>query len=250
MTRQDWTDEQLSAFIDGELSAEDTDALALAIDSDPELAARMERLGVANTAFVEAIGQIDHAPLSPALKAQMETPPTAEVVQFRPRSVRNFLIEHRAIAASLVCAVGVWGVTSMGAQQAEPDPFGTDADGYIVASSPLGRMLETAATGEVVTVADTSTATPRLTFASADGQFCRQFDVARKDSASAAIACRDDGAWRVQIAAYGLPRPTGDFQTASASRSPALEAFLDQRMTGEPMNADAEARLLKGGWKQ
>lgn len=249
MTRQDWTDEQLSAFMDGELSPAETDALAKDLESNPQLAARIERLGAANTAFVAAAAQIDNKPVSPALKALMDKPPTADVVQFRPRSIRTFLIEHRAIAASLLCAVAVWGVTSTGSRNAEPDPFSTDADGLIVASSQLGRMLETASTGEVITVADKSTATPRLTFASADGAYCRQFDVARADSASSAIACRDEGTWRIQIAAYGLPKPTGDFQTASASRSPALEAFLDQRMSGEPMNADAEAKLLQNGWK-
>lgn len=250
MTRHDWTDEQLSAFMDGELTPAEMDALAKDIESDPQLAARVERLGAANTAFVDAAAQIDHTPVGAGLKALMEAPPAADVVQFRPRSVRTFLVEHRAIAASLLCAVAVWGVTSVGSGRAQSDPLGTSPDGLILASSSIGRMLETAPTGELVTVAANTSATPRLTFTSAEGGFCRQFDVTQGDSASAAIACREESGWRTQIVAYGLPKPTGDFQTASASRSPALEAYLDQHMTNDPLNADAEAKLLREGWKR
>ncbi len=249
MTHATWTDEQLSAFLDGELSPVETDALARDLEADPDLAARAERLGAANTAFVTSAAQIDDVPVSAALKAAMETPPEAKVIQFRPRSVRAFLVEHRAIAASLLCMAAVWGLMSTMTTGAPSDPFAPGPDGVIVASSPLYRALETARAGEIVAVGMDATATPRLTFASDDGAFCRQLDVIRGDKASAAIACREDEGWRTQVVAYGLARTLGDFQTASAARSPALEAFLDQRMTGAPMNAEEEAKLLHDKWK-
>jgi anti-sigma factor RsiW len=52
MTHASWTDEQLSAFVDGELSAAETDTLARDLESDPQLAARAERLGAAHVAFI------------------------------------------------------------------------------------------------------------------------------------------------------------------------------------------------------
>lgn len=249
MTERMWTDEQLSAFLDGELPPAEMDALALAVETDAGLAARMERLGSANTAYLGAIGAIDAAPIKASLKAAMETPPTAKVIAFKPRSIGTFLMEHRAIAASLLCAAGVFGLMSTMTGPGAVDPLAPGADGMIMASSPVYRMLESGKTGEVVTISASSSATPRLTFASDDGGFCRQFDVVTGESASAAIACRDGDGWKTQVVAYGLTKPSGDFQTASAGRSPALEAFLDQRMNGAPMNAEEEAKLLTGGWK-
>jgi hypothetical protein len=248
MTQRTWTDEQLSAFLDGELSAQDTDALSQEIERDTQLAARMERIGSANTAFVDAVGQIDRAPIKESLKAAIETRPSAKVIAFRPRSLTAFVAEHRAIAASLLCAAAVWGVMSTTSNGSPSDPFAPGPDGLIMASSPLHQLLETAPTGQISTVGS-ATAAPRLTFAADDGSFCRQFDVVVEEGVSAAIACREETGWRTQVVAYGLSRPTGDFQTVSALRSPALESFLDNRMSGAPMNAEEEKRLLQNGWK-
>lgn len=247
MSERTWTDEQLSAFLDGELPPDDMDMLSRDMEQDAHLAERIERLGSANAVYVDAIGQIDAVPMKESLKAALGQRPAAKVVAFRPRSVMGFVMEHRAIAASLVCAAVVWGLTATGSGGASSDPFGPGPDGLIMANSPLYQMLERTSTGEASVVGGSS-AVPRLTFVSDDGSFCRQFDVAAAGVASAAIACREDGSWRTQVVAYGLTLPAGDFQTASASRSPVLETFLDERMSGAPMNAEQEARLLQSGW--
>jgi hypothetical protein len=247
MTR-DWTDEQLSAFLDGELPQQETDELAKALESDTQLAARMERLESANTAYLNVVGEIDKRPPSPGLKAAMNTPPAAQVIPLRRPSVAAFVTEHRAVAAARVCAVAVASVMSTSMAPGSADPLATDAEGYIVASSPLHRVLETGRTGDGAPVTDGATATPRLTFASVDGGFCRQFDLTTATSAASAIACRDDGGWRPQVVAYGLTKSSGDYRTASAERSPALEAFMDEHMDGAPVNAKEEALLLQSGW--
>lgn len=250
MTRAAWTDEQLSAFLDGELTPAEMDTLARDLETDAELAARIERLSAANAAFVISAARIDDIPVSAGLRAAMEPQPGAKVIPFRPRAIGAFLVEHRAVAASLLCAAATFGLVSTMTTGASSDPFAPGSDGVIVANSPLYRVLETARTGDAVSISGGSTATPRLTFATGDGAFCRQFDVIAGDKASAAIACREETGWRTQVVAYGLARTPGDFQTASAERSPALEAFLDQRMSGAPMNAEEEAKLLGDWWKR
>ena len=249
MTHPSWTDEQLSAFLDGELSAQDIEALARQLESDAALAARIERLGAANKVYVDVVSQIDSTPMAPGLKAAMAAPPAAKVFAFRPRSFIAFVAEHRAIAASIVGAVAVWGVMSSTSMSASMDPFAPGPDGLVMASSQLHEVLESAPTGQASAVGE-AMAVPRLTFASVDGAFCRQYEVMTHDSTSAAIACREDRGWRTRLVAYGLPRPSGEFQTASAARSPALEAFLDEHATGAPMNAEAEAALLKSRWEK
>jgi hypothetical protein len=247
MTRN-WTDEQLSAFLDGELPVQETDELAKALENDTQLAARMERLESANTAYLNAVGEIDRRPLKAGLKTTIDAPSGAQVVPLPRRSVAAFVMEHRAIAAALVCAVAVASVMSTSMKPGTADPLATGADGYIIASSPLHRVLETGRTGDGAPVTDDATATPRLTFASVDGGFCRQFDLTTATSAASAIACRDDGGWRPQVVAYGLTKSSGDYRTASAERSPALEAFMDEHMDGAPVNAKEEALLLQAGW--
>lgn len=253
MTRTVWTDEQLSAFLDGELAPAEMDALARDMETDAQLAARAETLGAANTAFIASAAHIDAIPLSAKLKAAMETPPTesapsAKVIAFRPRTVTAFLMEHRAIAASLLCAVAVGGIASVMAPRAPTDPFAPGPDGVILASAPLYQVLESGRTGEAKPLDGGRTATPQLTFASADGGFCRQVSLSSQATDAAAIFCRGDDGWRPQVVAFGLPKSSPDYQTASAGRSLALEAFLDARMSGAPMNADEEAKLLANGW--
>ncbi len=77
MTHASWTDEQLSAFLDGELPAQDMDALAHALETDAALAARIERLGAANAAYVDVVSRIDGAPMTAGLQAAMAPPPAA-----------------------------------------------------------------------------------------------------------------------------------------------------------------------------
>jgi len=247
MTHASWTDEQISAFLDGELSQVETEALALAVERDPALAARVERFGAANRAYVSTVAAIDQHPMSDGVKKILSTPPTAQVIPFRTK-VGAFLTEHRAIAASLLCAAAVWSVSSnLGGQsgsalQAAPD-------GLIMASSPLHRALETGVTSAPVQVAANVMATPRLTFASAEGGFCRQFDVSSPAGLTSAIACREDGRWRTQAAVFGKTGG-GDYQTAAGDKSPVLEAFIDQHISGAPLNTAEEAKVLSEHWKR
>jgi hypothetical protein len=240
-----WTDEQISAFLDGELPAADMDALGKDIEADADLARRVERLGAANRAFVQAVSVIDSKPMPASVGKLLAEAPTAKVLAFRPR-VSAWLNEHRALAASLLCAAIVGGVAS--GLRSETDPFAPKADGLILASSPLHHALEGASTGEAVLVSAGVSATPRLTFASDTGAYCRQFDVASQKGVTTAIACREGKAWRTQVAVFGKPGAGPDYQTASGAKSPALEAFIDQHISGAALNAEQEKQAITKGW--
>lgn len=248
-----WTDEQISAFLDGELPAADMDALAKDVETDAQLARRVERLGAANTAFVQAVSAIDSKPMPAGVEkllaeAPAAKPAGAKVLAFRPRSVSGWLMEHRALAASLLCAAIVGGVAS--GLRTETDPFAPKADGVILASSSLHHALEAAPTGEAVLVSAGVSATPRLTFASDTGAFCRQFDVASQKGVTTAIACREGKAWRTQVAVFGKPGSGPDYQTASGAKSPALEAFIDDHISGTALNTEQEKSAIAKGWNQ
>jgi hypothetical protein len=240
-----WSDEQISAFLDGELDPADFEAMLHDVETDPAVAARVRRMSEATKAFVKASLSIDDEPMSEGLTRALAAPPTAKVIPFRGRSFAATVMEHRAIAAGLVCAFAAWSMFSVIA----PGRDGlSDTGGMVVATSPLHRALETGATGDLVTISASETMTPRLTFARADGDFCRQFDVTSRDGVMSAIACRDGGVWRTEVAVYGQALPGGEYVTASGEKAAPLEAFIDRSIAGDPLDAAAEKAAIASSW--
>lgn len=240
-----WSDEQISAFLDGELNPADFEAMLHDLETDPAVAARVRRMSEATKAFVTASLAIDEEPMSAGLAQALAAPPTAKVIPFRGRSFAATVMEHRAIAASLVCAVAAWGVFAM---SGPVDENVSDTGGMIAATSPLHRALETGATGDVVKVSGSETATPRLSFAKADGDYCRQFDLASRDGVTSAIACRDDGVWRTEVAVYGQAQPGEEYTTASGEKAEPLEAFIVRFIAGDPLDAAGEMAAIANNW--
>ncbi len=240
-----WSDEQISGFLDGELNPADFEAMLHDLETDPAVAARVRRMSEATKAFVTASLAIDEEPMSAGLAKALAAPPSAKVIPFRGRSFTATVMDHRAIAASLVCAVAAWGVFAM---SGSVDRNGIDASGMIAATSPLHRALETGPTGDVVKVSGSETATPRLSFARADGDYCRQFDLASRDGVTSAIACRDDGVWRTEVAVYGQAQPGEEYTTASGEKAEPLEAYISRVIAGDPLNAAAETAAIANNW--
>jgi hypothetical protein len=244
MTQTHWTDEQLSAFLDGELQPNDVEALWRDIDRDEALATRVQRLRGANAAYVSSVGEIDEQPMSAGLKAALEKPPLAKVLPFRRRGIGAFVFEHRAIAAGLICAVAVWGMSGVTSEYQTPD-----ADGYILASSPLHRFLEETPSSVPVELASGVSATSRLTFATKSGGICRQYRVDSRAGRSDAVACRKDDRWRLELAVFGMPGSNAnEYQTAAGSSARLLDSFIDDAITGAPLDAAGERQMISSGW--
>jgi hypothetical protein len=184
--------------------------------------------------------------MSDGLKAAL-APPSAKIIPFSPRRIGAFVMEHRAIAAGLVCAAAVWGVSLSAGR---PGELGPNSDGYILASSQLYRVLQETPSSVPVKLDGGAEVTPRLSFAAASGEFCRQYLLRSSAGGSEAIACREDdnNRWRVEVATYGPLPPSGDYVTAAGPAS-ALDAFVDREIRGEPLDADGEAEAIREGWR-
>lgn len=127
------SDEHLSAYLDGELSAEETRAVDALVASDPAVAAALERLMATDVAVKAAFDEMltDPVPfeLASAIRSAPEPQPAA------PAAPRGGLPGWAAIAASVgFLAVGGLGGYTLGQNQA-PE---------IVASTP-GWLTEIAA---------------------------------------------------------------------------------------------------------
>ena len=66
-------DEILSAMLDGELDAEQTQEVNHAMVADPKLAARFAELAAANASFVQSAKMIDEAPMPDAVTRLLES---------------------------------------------------------------------------------------------------------------------------------------------------------------------------------
>lgn len=248
-----WSDESLSAFLDGELPAAEMERLARDLETDAALAARLERLAAANRTFLAAAAGIDAVPLPERTQALLageggagEKNQGARVIPFPGRRISAFVMEHRAIAAGLICAAAVYGV----GVATVPGPDVPASSGVILASSPLHRALEGTPTGETVQIAGGVEIRPQLTFVTGDDAYCRQYALDSGAGSVAGIACRGDDGWRLQVASFAPGRAApGDYQSASAGRSAALEAFIEANIAGSPLNASEESAVFARGWR-
>lgn len=245
-----WSDEKLSAYLDGELPHEEMEQLERDLAADSVLAGRLDRMTGANQAFLTAAADIDAAPLparTEALLANAGKTESARIIPF-PRRVLAFVVEHRAVAASLVCAAAAYALgTSVMPDTASDIPA---SNGLIASASPLYRVLEQGASGAAVQLPGGIDAKPQLTFLTANDAVCRQYELTTPGGAVEGIACRQDEGWRVQVASFASGRiGQGDYQTASSGRSAALEAFIDANISGSPLNGAEESELMARGWR-
>jgi|GEM_PF-1605293 len=243
----EFTDQHLSAYIDGELSEELTRALRDALSVDSKLADRLRALEQANQTFLSAHSDISDEPIPQFLldtiaEAPSITDDTDKVVTLptRERSARAWVMP---LAACLALAIGV-GLGS----RLSPGPAASASDtilaGPVAPGSNLHRVLETVPSGQSEDGLQLI-----LSFASIDGGYCRELE----SNTSRSVACRapDRAQWTVLASVTQAPNLSDStYVPASADPSHAIEQVVDQLIVGIPVSAEIESELLTGQWKQ
>lgn len=226
-----FTDEELSAALDGELPPARAEALATAMTQDAALAARYAALSAANLAAVAALS----APVSAnagrwetLLAAAPPAPARAANDNAAPATHRRRWI---ALAATVVIGIGL-GLTLM---RPAPTPLA------------LGPSLQAAlheAPSGVETATDAGAMTIRLSFEAADGRLCRQARLPDSDL----LACADArGTWQL-VARVPAPPLAGTLQMASGDTTPAMLAVLDATGIARPFDAADETAAMRAQW--
>lgn len=227
------------AFADGAIEEPRFSAIAAAIESDPELARRLELLVAGGEAARAVFGPLADRPVPDRLRRRVETAiaaaETTKVVPFRRVHSRPAW-QAAAIAASVAVVL------------AAPAGFffaRTGEDLSIAAGQPLApamvAQLETLASGAEAMLG-TATLRPVATFTDASQNLCREFEFDREVT-TVAVACRSDDSWQVAIA---IDAPPADDGYAPASSLAALDAFLDSIGAGPPMSPEEERQALAG----
>ena len=247
-------DEELFAFVDGELPPEAMARIESAMESDPQLALRVEtqralRRLLSGAPLGAAAAQRRTAATTPRPDA---APKVAEVIAF-PSAQAQAKAQARAKAkakptptprqpkaakprgeggsrASLWMMIGclVAGLAIGRLAAPSPPTLSGAQDIPPIATGPLVQALNSQASGQAALV------TIGLSFRDQAGLYCRTFQ-ASGQTPVVGVACREASAWRLRVISFaGLA---------------AVQTAVDAMIVGQPLDAAGEARARAAGWK-
>jgi hypothetical protein len=158
-----------------------------------------------------------------------------------------------ALAAGIALAVGLAIGVPLGQQRggASAELGLAAAAGAIRPGDELYALLDSVPSGETRPLGRDISATPRLTFRTATGAYCRQIGVGGAIGSAEALACREDDTWTLRAAVFEpqTPAASGAAVYRPASRAPdALDAAVNALIEGQPLDPEAEADLMASGW--
>ncbi len=238
------SDDDLFAFVDGALSDQERRRVEAALASDVTLGDRLEKAKRAMAALKAAYPQ----PASPADRFERiveEGFRERERAHFRPRSGFDWRQPMAAaLAFGTIAGGGGYWLGQAGSSQAGLDLV------LIERGNPLFAALEQTASGEVARVGADGAVKPILTFASADGGYCREVEFDSAQAASVGVACREGDGWRVVALAAAETGPAeGGYATVDEGAAAAIEGVFERLGAGDPLSPEAEQALINSNWQ-
>ena len=228
-------DPRFHAWLDGELGPEEALQMERRVSADPELQALAEQHRRLQQRLGQAFGAVAAAPVPARLQAAVR--PAAEVVDLaavRERRRPSWGTQAAAMAASV--ALGLFA----GATLLAPEGTIRSDRGQMVAAGALDQALST----QLASANGAGSTRIGLSFRTGEGTYCRSFT----SGASAGLACREDDRWQVRALFSGAEGQASDYRMA-AGQDPRLMELIDATIAGEPLDAEAEAEAVRGGWE-
>lgn len=240
-TQGPWSDEQLNAFVDGELEAPDAARLAQQLPQDALLAARVERQRALRARLAAAFDPVlDEA--VPARLLQVLEGGSGVVTPIGASGRRTHATAPRgwwwgAAAASVLAALLIgWSLPRAGSTLLVPTDEGLLAAG-ILDEALSGQLAgETAAGGIHIA----------LSFRDREGRYCRVF---RLQSGVDGLACRGTAGWQVQATGSLAPQSADEYRQASSALSPAVIAAIAGGQAGEVLTPEQESEGRATRWR-
>ena len=233
------SDDDVRAYVDGELAPEPLARIEAAIAADVLVAARVERERALRTRQRGSLHRATDEPQRASGTLDRDT--NAVSGDARPRAEqpatatrwRRPLIALAAVVAALAIA-GRWRT-----------PSGDVAmrDGMPIARGELADRLDTALTSPPDA---TSNVVIGLAFRDREGRICRSFIAG--SSRMAGVACHDGEAWTLQMLSRVDAHDANLFRTASAMPAD-VQVAVDARMQGAAFDDALERRARDAGWR-
>jgi len=249
------SDEQLSAYLDHELSAAELTVVEQALAAQPTVAKRLATLKLVNELAKGQGSVIDAEPLPAALMqlltgldtaatpadapglSPVSTPvltPVASLLLHRVRKSQLLAPRALALAASLVLAVGLSFVVLTEFRQQQSG---------VPTLAAYTNILDTATSGTTVTT-DEFELTPRFTFVSRTNSICRLYQLDTAARITDNIACRKGDNWTLHTTVAATAPAAADQYLPAGNTGAQLDAVLDELMLDAPLPLAAETALL------
>lgn len=240
-------DEKLMAYADDELDAAERAEVEAALATDPELARRVAAHRALRARLRASFDPVLAEPVPGRLGATLRAAPqsapdrTARVLPFRRSSLGpRPALRALPLAASFVLGVIAWQLWV----QRSPSGAIVERDGKLIASGALERALSAQLASEQPTDAAIRIG---VSYRARDGEFCRTF-AWRTANAAAGLACRHGNAWQLQVLAQGSAG-SGTYRQAGSTLPEPVLAAVKASLSGEPLDARAEAAARARDWQ-
>lgn len=230
-------DELIGAYLDGELDAEKRALVEHWLASDQGAAARLERIRGADALIRDAIPRVaarDDDPIVALIRGQEKSAPA-------PSLSRVWAMRAAALAAA--CVLGVFAGRASG-----PDLISIErgADAQMRVGTEVARVLDAVPSGEATPILGGEVEVA-LSFQTEAGQVCRQYRTISGRHAADAVACREDGGWRMVVQAAATDIESGDYVPAG-SNSP-IDVAISALGPAIALEAREERALIDAEWR-
>ena len=248
------SEEVLMAYADHELDESTRASVEAAMAADPQIARRIAEHQALRKRLRSTFDPVLNEPVPARLldavrnaPVSSSAPPSAleesSVTRLPRRAVRGgSLTQWAALAASLM--VGFFGGW-LAFRSGGPGPLAM-RNGQLVARGPLARALTHQLASEQRGAQRVQIG---VSFRSKADQYCRTFSM--RSPAVAGLACHTAEGWRLQMlgAAEAEGVAAGGYRQAASSMPPAVVVAVSDEISGEPLDARAEAAARASGWK-
>jgi hypothetical protein len=245
-------DEALSALIDGALTTQDAQRLRERIAGEPVLAARLTALEQADAILRNSYAGIVEEPLPPQLLARLKpSAPAENVVALHGNGGWRRAWVPSALAAGIALAVGLVIGLSVDSTTNSLRRLDFAAGGTVAAGSGLFDVLESVPSGQTRVLDGVLSATPRFTFRTVDGDYCRQLGVSAGTRRTETLACRQEGIWQLEMAVFGSESATpasADVYRPAGRDSGPMDSAVNAMIEGSPLGLALEERVMAAGW--
>lgn len=240
-----WRDDEVHAYVDGQLDAARSAQLEADIAADAVLAARVARQRRLRSALQNRFDAVLAEPVPERLQRAMAgtlgnaaATPIGAGRSTRPKAPAMW---WGALAASLLIGV----LLGWGLPRDTGLPFSSSSAGLLAhgdLADALSRQLASDGTSA-------SGVSVPLSFRGTDGRYCRGFSLR---SGIDGLACRGEAGWQVEVIGQGPAAASGGgdmYRPAASSLSRSVLDAISARQAGDMLGAGEEAELRANGWR-
>lgn len=244
-TFRSWSDDEVNAFVDGELDTETAARFAAQVRQDLALAKRVARQRGLRSRLGAAFNPVLAEPVPERLLQAMQGESSAATPIGKARRAGQRTtpgpVWWSAAAASVLLAV------LLGTRLPRGDDASLVADesgllaGGVLASALGERISAEGSAAEGVLIS--------LSFRAGDGRYCRTFSL---DTGVDGLACRDPQGWRIEATGRSPAARTGtddEYRQASSQLSPAVLAAISRWQAGDALTREQERAVRDNGWR-